>query len=92
MRSHLIIHLIKSSSLPIYQVLYSFFMHPIVFINAVLSLIYRVLYTYTIVITLQILFTMYKIQVSVFHSLNTAMRVVVFMYYFNQDHYDFTRL
>ena len=84
--SLLIAHPTKFSSGTVNQITYYLLMHSIVPINNRLSTIFSVLYTYTMTISAPSLFTLYKIQISVFHLLNTYFRVVLLIYSLKQKH------
>ena len=83
-RSHFIVNPTKYSSGPVDQVTYYSLVHSIVSINTGLSTISRVSSMCTIIIAVLSLFTIYKRQLSFLRWFNTALRVVVFMYYLNQ--------
>ena len=91
MTSLLILHPKKSSSSSIDQVTYYFLIHSIVFVNAGLSTIDRVLSTCTMPIAVPISFNLYNRQGSVLNFLNPALRVIVLMYSFNHQRYACTR-
>ena len=60
-------------------------MNSIVSINTCLSLIANVSYTYTITMSIQSSFTLYKRQGLVVHFLNPAFGGIVLMYSLNQQ-------
>ena len=89
--SRLIVHPENFSCWPIYLIIYYFLIYSILSINSGLSMIYSVAYKYKITIAVLSLFTVCKIQVPVLHGLNTAVRVVVLIYFLNQKCTSYTR-
>ena len=83
MRSRLIAHLMNSYSSPIDKVTYYFLMYSSVFIDARLSLISIVAYTYTMIIIVLGSFNLYKKQVSFLIFLNPDLKVIVLIYSLN---------
>ena len=84
-RSNLIMHAKNYSSKNIDLVIYYLFVYSIISINDCLSPVVSISCMYKITISVPSLFTLYKIQVSVFRCFNTALRFIVFMYYFKQQ-------
>ena len=78
-------HAKNYSSKNIDLVIYYLFVYSIISINDCLSPVVSISCMYKITISVPSLFTLYKIQVSVFYCFNTALRFIVFMYYFKQQ-------
>ena len=90
-RSRLIIHPKKSSSVSINIVTYYFLVHSIVSISSGLSHFSSVSYVYTMTIVVQSSFTTYNRPLSLLHCLNPYLRVIVLMYYLDQPFDSCTR-